>query len=69
MDKNNTGKVTESDGEKILSRLVSEGLIEKVIVFRNMQVRKQLCKGIQRKWGESYREQGSQNVSVRVCWV
>lgn len=36
MDKNNIGKVIESDGEKILSRLVSEGFIEKVIVFRNM---------------------------------
>ena len=31
MDKNNTGKVTESKGDENLSKLVREGLTEKVL--------------------------------------
>lgn len=36
MDKNNTGKVTESKGDEILSKLVREGLTEKVTVFSHV---------------------------------
>lgn len=67
-DNDNTGKMTARERDKISHRLVRDGLPEKASVFHHVEVCRQLCKEKQRKWGKSWRERWSQNVSVYVCF-